>query len=92
MPREDLSPVSGFCRCARSSSLSAWGATVRGYVRYARGALGSGRPAPPVRTQRGRLVRVARTYPTEAPGRTCQLRLTPVTSTTYELEFIAVED
>jgi hypothetical protein len=31
---------------------------------------------PPVRTQRGRLVRVARTYPTEARGdnqRTCQL-------------------
>ena len=32
--------------------------------------LGAGRPARPVRTQRGRLVRVARTYPTEAPGRT----------------------
>jgi len=28
----------------------------------------------PVRTQRGRLARVARTYPTEAPGRACQLR------------------
>ena len=35
-----------------------------------RGALGASRPAPPVRTQRGRLVRVARTYPSEAPGRT----------------------
>ena len=42
-------------------------------VRTVRGALGASRPAPPVRTQRGRLVRVACTYPTEAPGRTCQL-------------------
>ena len=42
-------------------------------VRTVRGALGASRPAPPVRTQRGRLVRVARTYPTEASGRTCQL-------------------
>ena len=39
--------------------------------------LGAGRPARPVRTQRGRLVRVARTYPTEAPGRTRQLRSAP---------------
>jgi hypothetical protein len=46
-------------------------------VRTVRGALGASRPAPPVRTQRGRLVRVARTYPTEAPGRTCQLRRRP---------------
>ena len=47
---------------------------VRAYpVRTVRGALGASRPAPPVRTQRGRLVRVAGTYPTEAPGRTCQL-------------------
>ena len=43
-------------------------------VRTVRGALGASRPAPPVRTQRGRLVRVAGTYPTEAPGRTRQLR------------------
>ena len=35
------------------------------------------RPAPPVRAQRGRLVRVARMYPMEAPGRTCQLRARP---------------
>ena len=33
-----------------------------------RGAVGASRPAPPVRTVRGRLVRVARTYPAEAPG------------------------
>ena len=46
-------------------------------VRTVRGALGASRPAPPVRTQRGRLVRVARTYPTEAPGRTCQPRSRP---------------
>jgi hypothetical protein len=38
------------------------------------GALGASRPAPPVRTQRGRLVREARRYSTEALGRTCQLR------------------
>jgi len=43
----------------------------------ARGALEASRPAPPVRTQRGRLVRVARTYPAEAPGCTCQLRSPP---------------
>ena len=42
-------------------------------VRTVRGALGTSRPAPPVRTQRGRLVRVAGTYPREAPGRTRQL-------------------
>ena len=42
-------------------------------VRTVRGALGASHPAPPVRTQRARLVRVARTYPTEAPGRTRQL-------------------
>jgi hypothetical protein len=42
-------------------------------VRAVRGALGASRPAPTVRTLRGRLVRVARTYPTEAPGRTRQL-------------------
>ena len=42
-------------------------------VRTARETLGASRPVPPVRTQRGRPVRVARTYPTEAPGRTCQL-------------------
>ena len=36
------------------------------------------RPAPPVRAQRGRPVRVARTYPTEAPGRTCQLSVQPL--------------
>ena len=30
---------------------------------------------PQVRTARRRLVRVARTYSTEAPGRTCQLRV-----------------
>ena len=67
---------------------SNWGATARGTYGTARGwyaypvctgrgALGASRPAPPVRTQRGRLVRVARTYPTyptEAPRRTCQLR------------------
>ena len=46
-------------------------------VRTVRGALGASRPAPPVRTQRGRLVRVVRTYPTEAPGRTRQLRRAP---------------
>ena len=43
-----------------------------------RGALGASCPAPPVRTQRGRLVRVVRTYPTEAPRRACQLRLRAV--------------
>jgi hypothetical protein len=42
-----------------------------------RGALGAGRPAPPVRIQRERLVRVACTYPTEAPGRTCELSCEP---------------
>ena len=36
------------------------------------GALGASRPAPLVRTVRGRLVRVACACPTEAPGRTCQ--------------------
>ena len=46
-------------------------------VRTVRGALGVSRPAPPVRTQRGRLVRVAGTYSTEAPGRTRQLRCAP---------------
>ena len=67
---------------AVSRLCTTWGATVRGtyptpeagtrtqYVQYA-GPWAS-RPALPVRTQRGRLVRVARTYPTEAPGRTCQ--------------------
>ena len=40
-------------------------------VRTVRGALGASRPAPPVRTQRGRPVGEACT---EAPGRTCQLR------------------
>ena len=49
--------------------------TVRGALR---GALGASRPAPAVRTQRGRPVRVARTYPTEAPRRACQLRLRAV--------------
>ena len=39
-------------------------------MRAVRAALGASRPAPPARTQRERLVRVARTYPTEAPGRT----------------------
>ena len=47
-------------------------------VRTVRGALWARLPAPPVRTQRGRLVRVARTYPTEAAGRTCQLSAAPV--------------
>ena len=37
------------------STCSAWG-------------LGASRPAPPVRTVRGRLVHVSCTYPTEAPG------------------------
>ena len=46
-------------------------------VRTVRGALGESRPVRPVRTQRGRLVRVACTYPTEAPGRTCQLSSKP---------------
>ena len=44
-------------------------------VRAVRGALGAGRPAPLARTVRGRLIRVACTCPTEAPGRTCQLRV-----------------
>ena len=63
-----------------------WGATVPGtyptpeagtctpYVHYSTWGLGASRPAPSVRTQRGRPVRAACTYPTEAPGRTCQLR------------------
>ena len=39
---------------------------------------GVGRPAPRVlRAVRGRPVRVACTYPTEAPGRACQLRAEP---------------
>ena len=42
------------------------------YVQYV-GPWGASRPEPPVRTQRGRLVRVACTYPAEAPERTCQL-------------------
>ena len=42
-------------------------------VRTVRGTLGASRTVRPVRTQRGRLVRVARTYPTEAPRRACQL-------------------
>ena len=44
-------------------------------VRTVRGALGASRPAPLARTVRGRLIRVACTYPTEAPGRACQLRV-----------------
>eukprot|EP00964_Phaeocystis_antarctica_P127846 scaffold91553_cov63-Phaeocystis_antarctica.AAC.2 len=36
--------------------------------------LGASCPAPPVRTARRRLVRVAHTYSTQAPGRTCQHR------------------
>ena len=63
-----------------ASTRTTWGATVRGtygtavagtrtqYVLYVGPWVGASRPAPPVRTQRGRLVRVARTYPTEAPG------------------------
>ena len=47
---------------------------------YSTWSLGASRPAPPVRTQRGRLVRVACTYPTEAPGRTCQLRSAPMSA------------
>eukprot|EP00964_Phaeocystis_antarctica_P128909 scaffold92731_cov66-Phaeocystis_antarctica.AAC.1 len=43
-------------------------------ARTVRGARGASCPAPPVRTARRRLVRVARTYSTEAPGRTCKLR------------------
>ena len=35
-------------------------------VRTVRGAVGASRPAPPVRTQRGRLARVARTEPGRA--------------------------
>ena len=49
-----------YVRCARG-----------GYaypVRTARDARGAGRPAPPVRTQRGTLARVACTSPPEAPG------------------------
>jgi len=43
-------------------------------VRAARSwGLGASCPVPPVRTVRGGLVRVARTYATEAPGRACQL-------------------
>ena len=45
------------------------------YVQHARvRAWGPGAscPAPPTLTARTRLVRVARTYSTEAPGRTCQ--------------------
>ena len=41
-------------------------------VRYS-ASPGAGSPMPQVRTARRRLVRVARTYSTEAPGRTCQL-------------------
>ena len=47
-------------------------------VRTVRGALGASRPVRPVRTQHGRLVRVARTYPTKAPEHTCQLRIAQV--------------
>ena len=54
-------------------------------VRTVRGALGASRPAPPVRTQRGRLVRVACTYPTEARGRTRQLGLVLVLAATRVL-------
>ena len=50
----------------------------RGWYAYgARTLLGAPRascPVPLVRTARRRLVRVARTYSTEAPGRTCKLR------------------
>ena len=38
---------------------------------------GAGRPVPPVRAQRGRLVRVARANATEARGRACQLSRSP---------------
>ena len=60
---------SGAPRCALRTAPEA--GTRTQYVQY-RGALLTGRPAPPVRTQRGRPVRVARAYPTEAPGRACQ--------------------
>ena len=65
----------------------AWGATVRGTcgtaeaVRvpgtYSTRGPGGKPPAPPVPTRRGWLVRVDRTYPTEAPGRTRQLGTSP---------------
>jgi len=42
---------------------------------YRAWAPGASCPVPQVRTARRRLVRVARTYSTEAPGRTCQLRV-----------------
>ena len=41
-------------------------------VRTVRASPEASCPAPPVRTARRRLVRVACTYSTEAPGRTCQ--------------------
>jgi len=87
-PRDDPYGSSTACPCSSLSIYlsiypSIWGATVRAtyrapeagtrtqYVQY-RGALRASRPAPSVRTQRGRPVRVARAYPTEAPGRACQ--------------------
>ena len=43
-------------------------------------APGASCSVPQVRTARRRLVRVAHTYSTEAPGRTCKLRLPPAQS------------
>jgi hypothetical protein len=63
-----------------SGALVTWGATVRGAIRTACDRTVVPRPGscpkPQVRTARGRPVRVARTYSTEAPGRTCQHRST----------------
>ena len=70
-----------------SHSFGSWGGTryavrparpgpvpVRVPRTYSAWRLGASGPVPPVRTARRRLVRVARTYSTEAPGRTCQHR------------------
>ena len=52
-------------------------------VRYS-ASPGAGSPMPQVRTARRRLVRVARTYSTEAPGRTCQLSRPPIMLSTRQ--------
>ena len=60
-----------YVRCARG-----WYAHP---VRTVRGASGASRPAPPVRTQRGRLVRVARTYGNGGAGAYVSARLATAT-------------
>eukprot|EP00964_Phaeocystis_antarctica_P051513 scaffold30059_cov63-Phaeocystis_antarctica.AAC.2 len=78
-PPPRVLPARSVPGCCRLGCHGTW------YVRHGRGwhvygvrtvvpAPGAGCPAPLIRTARRRTVRVARTYSTEAPGRTCKLR------------------